>query len=76
MTKLCPYCSKKMQIGYIYNGKDDIVWTPESSTPSGIINHPHKDQIMLSKSKRIFTNKFKVYRCPTCKIQIIFEKEL
>lgn len=65
-----------MQMGYIYNTKEDIVWTPEHSTPSGLINFPHKDQIMLSRSLLISSNQLKVYRCPTCKIQIIFEEEL
>lgn len=74
--KLCPYCSQEMEPGYIYNGKDDIVWTPKDSDPSGFINFPHKDQVMLSRSLRIRTNKLKVYRCPRCKVQIIFEKEL
>lgn len=74
--KKCPYCSQEMKAGYIYNGKDDIVWTPKDSTPSGFINFPHKDQVMLSRSLRIRSNKLKVYRCPICKVQIIFEKEL
>lgn len=76
MTKICPFCSEEMKTGYIYNGKDDIVWTPEDSIPSGFINFPHKDQVTLSRSLRIFTNKFKVYRCPSCRIQIIYEDEL
>ena len=75
MKKICPYCFQEMETGYIYNGKEDIVWTPENSNPSWFINFPHKDQVMLSRS--LFgMNKFKVYRCPTCKVQIIFENEL
>ena len=75
MEKKCPYCSKPMEIGYIYNGKGDVVWTPENSRPNMIINLIHKDQIMLSKS-RFFMSKIKVYRCPECKVQIIYEDEL
>ena len=75
MKKICPYCSNPMEKGYIYNGKEDIVWTPENSKPNRIINLPHDDQITLSKRKFLL-NKIKVYRCPKCKIQLIFEEEL
>ena len=34
MKKICPYCLQEMETGYIYNGKEDIVWTPENSNPS------------------------------------------
>lgn len=47
MKKIFPYCSNPMEKGYIYNGKEDIVWTPENSKPNRIINLPHDDQITL-----------------------------
>ena len=75
MKKTCPYCSKPMEVGYIYNGKEDIVWTPENSKPSRIINLVHENQVMLLKYKFKFDG-IKVYRCPTCKVQIIYEDEL
>ena len=75
MTKKCPYCSKPMEIGYIYNGKQDIVWTPENSKLHTFINFIHDDQIMLSKA-RFTISKIKVYRCPSCKVEILFEEEL
>ena len=48
MNRLCPYCGGIMDIGYVYNGKDDLVWTPEDVTPSRWINFPNKCEIILS----------------------------
>ena len=76
MYVTCPYCGQKMQKGHIYNGNDDVLWTPEGERQIHIVNHPHKYQILLSKKTCIFFNKFKVYRFPTCKIQVIFENDL
>lgn len=71
----CPYCGKLMSVGYVYNGKDDIVWTPEGKYKSGWINFPKKYEIMLSKSKIIVNNKIRVYRCPSCNIFLLFDKD-
>lgn len=76
MSVKCPYCQQEMEKGYIYNGKEDTVWTPENSKQSYLINFPHENQIMLSKRKFLSFNKIKVYRCPLCKIQVIFENDL
>lgn len=74
MNVTCPYCKQIMKKGYIYNGKDDIVWTPENEKPSALVNHPFAYQVMLSKSKRIVSNKCEAYRCPACHVVIMFEK--
>ncbi len=76
MCVKCPYCGQEMKKGHIYNGMDDVLWTPDGEKQSHIINRPHKYQILLSKRAWITANKFKVYRCPTCKIQVIFENDL
>lgn len=67
---------KKRCVKDIYNGKDDIVWTPKGLERSHFINHPHNYQLLLSKSKYIVSNKLKVQRCPKCKILIINEKNI
>lgn len=74
--KLCPYCGEIMDIGYVYNGKDDLVWTPEDVTPSGWINFPNKYEIMLSRSKRVVSNKLLVHHCSSCGVFFIYNDEL
>ena len=59
-----PYCASEMILGYIYSGKNDICWTPDNEKNSWIINHPNKQQVI------------KVFRCASCQIEIINEKEL
>ena len=54
MSVKCPYCQQEMEKGYIYNGKEDTVWTPENSKQSYLINFPHEGQIMLSKRKWLY----------------------
>ena len=30
----CPYCSKEMQLGYLYNGSQPLQWIPKGKRPS------------------------------------------
>ena len=60
---ICPYCKLEMKKGYIYNGRDDLRWTPEDIQPSLFINFNKNNEIILSKSKYIFRNKILTYRC-------------
>jgi hypothetical protein len=30
----CPYCSKEMQLGYLYNGSQPLQWIPKDKRPS------------------------------------------
>ena len=73
MEKKCPYCSKPMEIGYIYN-KKNLVWTPENLKPHPIVNMTRKGEITITKAEFTVT-RTKVYRCPDCKIDIIYEEE-
>ena len=43
---------------FVYNGNDDLVWTPEDVTPSGWINFPNKYEIMLSRSKKLYQTSY------------------
>ena len=43
---------------------------------SWIINHPNKQQVILAKLNLIKGCRIKVFRCASCQIEIINEKEL
>lgn len=75
MSKICPYCGKQMKTGYIYHGSQDLVWTPENSNPSSLINFPHEDQIMISKFTWWKIEKVKTYWCPDCHMMILFKDD-
>lgn len=71
-----PYCASEMILGYIYSGKNDICWIPDNEKNSWIINHPNKQQVILAKLNLIKGCRIKVFRCASCQIEIINEKEL
>ena len=71
-----PYCASEMIRGYIYSGKNDICWIPDNEKNSWIINHPNKQQVILAKLNLIKGCRIKVFRCASCQIEIINEKEL
>ena len=71
----CPICNKDMNEGFIYSSKEDIKWTPKGENVGTIINSPKNSEVLLAKLKLFKGSKVPVYRCNTCKIQLIIEKE-
>lgn len=71
----CPICNKGMSEGFIYSSKDDIKWTPKDKNVGVIINKPKEYEVLLAKLKFFKGCRILVYRCNTCKIQLIIEKE-
>lgn len=72
---ICPFCQKEMEKGYIYTGKDPIVWTPEKIEPSALIHHQKQGEVVLLKRNLLKRMRMIVYRCPHCQIDIIDEKQ-
>ena len=71
----CPFCNKIMIEGFVYSAKEDIKWTPKDETVGRVINTPKDTEILLAKLNFLKGCKIPVYRCSTCEIQLIIEKE-
>lgn len=71
----CPICNKYMREGFIYSSKEDIKWTPKDEKPGMVVNSPKDSEVLLAKLKFFKGCKVAVYRCDTCKVQLIDEKE-
>lgn len=72
----CPYCEEEMMEGYMYNGKEDIRWTPAGEKSSMFINHATEKEVLLAKLNYLKGCRIKVFRCHSCKIEIINEKDV
>ena len=64
-----------MREGFIYSSKEDIKWTPKNEKPGMVVNSPKDSEVLLAKLKFFKGCKVVVYRCDTCKVQLINEKE-
>ena len=73
----CPYCDKEMQEGsFRIGGRQHLAWTPKGKKAHIIINKTYDYEVLLAKRPLITYNYVKVYRCDSCCIEIINEKDL
>ncbi len=69
----CPYCQKKMQLGYIPNWSQPLQWLPDGKRPSIFSFTAAKDAVPLRNQFRPLKAhgyKAKAYYCIKCKIVI------
>lgn len=71
----CPICNEYMSEGFIYSFREDIRWTPKEEKPGMVVNSPKDSEVLLAKFKFFKGCKVPVYRCNTCEVQLINEKE-
>lgn len=80
MSKLkeiaCPYCGKAMNVGYIFSGKNSIVWTPTHMKASVFNNVIDENEIQLAKLNYFEGCSIKVFRCQVCRKMMIDENDL
>ena len=72
----CPYCGKEMAEGYFRISNQDLCWTPKGKKANLFINKPYDYQVMLAKRSLIKFTYIKVWRCETCQMEVINEKNL
>lgn len=72
----CPICSESMMTGYIYSGKNSIVWTPANMKHSIFNNSVDENEIQLAKLNYLKGCYVKVFRCQNCKMMLIDENDL
>lgn len=65
----CPYCSKEMKIGYLYNGRQPIQWIPINKKPS-IFNFTIKDGVKLNNDFSMSGYSADAHYCDVCNIVI------
>ena len=69
----CPYCSKEMVEGYIYNGSQPVQWLPKGVMPSRI-NFKTTDKGITLKTKFSFFKasgySAEAFYCDQCNIVI------
>lgn len=74
----CPYCQKKMQLGYVPNWSQPVQWLPDGKRPSIFAFSAAADGVLLInqfKPLKAYGYKAKAYYCPNCKVVIARTQE-
>ncbi|MBQ2776600.1 MAG: MarR family transcriptional regulator [Peptococcaceae bacterium] len=73
----CPYCSKEMMYGSIYNGRNPIHWIPNDSKPSVLAFKTAKNSVILRHQTASVLNGYsaEAYYCADCRIVIAKTEE-
>lgn len=69
----CPYCEKEVDNGFFNSAKWDYTWTPDRKSPRFIRNRPKEYEVLLKKEWNIL--RLSAYRCPNCRIIIIYKDD-
>lgn len=74
----CPYCSKEMKCGYLYNDNQPLQWIPEGRRPS-LFNYSVADYAveLYNKYSLFKTGGYsaETYYCDACNVIISKTKE-
>ena len=66
----CPYCSKEMECGNIYNGNQPVQWLPKGKKPSMFAFSATEDGVKLNNKFSMRGNYAEAYYCKSCHIVI------
>ncbi|MBE6621189.1 MAG: MarR family transcriptional regulator [Ruminococcaceae bacterium] len=66
----CPYCSKEMECGYLYNGYQPVQWIPNDKKPSNFAFRATDDGVKLNNEFTMRGYRAEAYYCKTCHIVI------
>lgn len=65
----CPFCSKEMLCGYLYNHNQPVQWIPKGKKPSMFSYTTARDAVKLNNKFSIFQAggyNAEAYYCDTC----------
>ncbi|MBE6995908.1 MAG: MarR family transcriptional regulator [Ruminococcaceae bacterium] len=67
----CPYCSRDLALGYLYNGTQPVQWLPDGKKPSYLNFSVSENAVELQNSFSFFKvggYAAEAYYCDTCHI--------